>query len=306
MIRFGLCCIFTEGNIKFKRTTAKTLSSFTTSERIAKISDLCLHNTKALLNAIKYINTLDIKSFRISSPVLPLYTHPQFGYDINKLSTKKEILYTCKLIREFKNEHNIRLSFHPDQFVVINSPGKNVVSNSFKELDYQAMYSELVGAEVINIHAGGAYGDKPEALNRFQQNFRKLPVRVKERLTIENDDKTYTPYDIIELSNSIQRPFVYDIHHHRCNPDNLTISEATDLSIKSWSGIGEPYFHISSPKNGWNSTKLRPHADYIDINDFPNEWINLKADFTVDIEAKMKEKAIIKLREMLGQLKVKV
>ena len=68
-------------------------------------------------------------------------------------------------------DNDIRLSFHPDQFVVLSSPHPEVVANSIRELEYQARLAEAVGADVINIHAGGVYGDKPSALQRFSRCF---------------------------------------------------------------------------------------------------------------------------------------
>ena len=91
---------------------------------------------------------------------------------------------------------------------------------------------------------------------------------------------------------------VYDVHHHRCNPDELSIEEATASAITTWNR--EPLFHISSPKETWDGKNPRPHAEYIDVKDFPLFWKEL--DITVEIEAKHKECAIESLREELGLL----
>ena len=91
---------------------------------------------------------------------------------------------------------------------------------------------------------------------------------------------------------------VYDVHHHRCNPDELTIEEATKHAVRTWQELGrEPYFHLSSPKNGWLEGSPKPHADYIDPADFPLCWKNY--NITVDIEAKAKELAVLKLMKEL-------
>jgi UV DNA damage endonuclease len=95
---------------------------------------------------------------------------------------------------------------------------------------------------------------------------------------------------------------VYDIHHHRCNPDGLSVAEATEISVKTWGARKqEPYFHISSPKFGWDGGNPKPHSDYIEINDFPKEWFKL--DFTLDVEAKAKELAVLKLMGDFKDLK---
>ncbi|OGV31022.1 MAG: UV damage repair endonuclease UvsE [Lentisphaerae bacterium GWF2_45_14] len=296
MIRTGLCCIFKDAPLKFRQTTAKALSVLSAKERIRKVSGLCLENTKTLLKALETVSSLNIKSFRILSPLFPIYTHPEYGYTLDSLPERDEIISVFEKIRKFRADNDIRLSFHPDQFIVISSPRISVVRNSISELRYQAMLCELVGADVINIHAGGVYGDKTSALKCFEANFKGLPASVGKYITLENDDVSYTVKDLAPLCRSLKIPLVYDVHHHRCNPDGLSISVATKLCVESWkrSGGHEAYFHISSPREGWGSGKSKPHADYIDIKDFPDDWLKLEYDFTLDIEAKAKELAVLK------------
>ncbi|MEC9094651.1 MAG: UV DNA damage repair endonuclease UvsE, partial [Planctomycetota bacterium] len=206
-------------------------------------------------------------------------------------------------IKRFKNcgifaaKNNVRTCFHPDQFVVLNSPRPDVVAKSIQELEYQCEVAEWIGADVVNIHGGGAYGDKPSALTRFIQTLKTLSKSVKSRLTVENDDTTYTPEDLLPLCLSEGIPLVYDVHHHRCNPDRLSVEEATDETIKTWNR--EPLFHISSPIEGWTGTQPRRHHDMINITDFPQCWRD--RTLTVEVEAKAKEIAVLKLRRQLSQ-----
>jgi UV DNA damage endonuclease len=85
-------------------------------------------------------------------------------------------------------------------------------------------------------------------------------------------------------------PLVYDVHHHRCNPDGLSVKEATALALSTWKDR-EPWMHLSSPRDGWASPNPRAHADYIDPTDVPREWRRLT--MTVDVEAKAKERAVL-------------
>lgn len=301
MIRFGLCCLFKNETVKFRHSTAKNMQRFESSQYPQKLSELCLHNSKSLLKAVEIVNSLGIRSFRVMTPIFPLYTHPSLGYTLSDLPEHEEIIKTLNSVREYKKEHDIRLSLHPDQFNVLNSSRVEVVNRSVKELEYQNILAELIDADVINIHVGGVYGDKKTASERFIENFNLLSEGLKKRLTIENDDRSYTPEDLDPISTHTGIPIVYDVHHHRCNKDSLSIEDATELSIKTWAKIGrEPYFHISSPKSGWNFKNMRSHADYIEINDFPDYWRELKIDFTLDIEAKDKELAVLKLKKELN------
>ncbi len=294
-IRFGLCCIFRKQDIKFRYLTAKSILTLSRKEQLKKLSEICLHNSKSLLQAVQYCNTHGIKAFRILSPLFPRYTHPEVGFYLEELPDCENIIQILTTVKNFSKANDIRLSFHPDQFVVINSPNRNVQAKSIEELEYQGLLAKLVGADVINIHAGGHYGNKKESLERFINAIELLSERTRKVLTIENDDVNYTVADLYPVSEKTNIPLVYDVHHHRCNPDRLSIKEASQLSIYTWEKVKkEPYFHISSPKNGWNNGDPKPHHDYINFSDFPKEWLNL-GRFTLDIEAKAKELAVLKL-----------
>ena len=112
---------------------------------------------------------------------------------------------------------------------------------------------------------------------------------------MENDDRIYTPADLLPLCRAEGIPLVYDVHHHRCNPDGLTEEEATEQALATWDR--EPLFHISSPIEGWNGPKPERHHDFIDVKDFPKCWHGL--DLTVEVEAKAKEVAVLKLKKHL-------
>lgn len=293
MVRFGLCCIFIDKPIKFRIITAKTLGNYSREEQIARLSGICLENAQNLEKAIMTVHELGIGAFRILSSLFPRYTHPDVGYTLEELPDAPEIRRIFRRINRYRKSHDIRLSFHPDQFVVLNSPNETIVKKSIAEIEYQTLLARLLGAEVINIHVGGVYGDKAESLGRFARNYKRLSLPARKRLTIENDDISYTPSDILPLCEKLKIPLVYDVHHHRCNPDTLSIEEATKAAVKTWKcREQEPYFHISSPRNGWTRTDPKPHADYIEPTDIPEAW-KTGFPFTVDIEAKAKEKAVL-------------
>ena len=291
MLRLGLCCKFYKEPIRFRTSTARYLKGFSRAVRIEKISQLCLANAGALLNAIKYCGRNNIGCFRVNSQILPLKTHPDIGYALTDLPDWQGINNLFSQCHDASSKLNVRLSFHPDQFVLLSSANTDIVKNSIKELDYQAEVSELIGADVINIHGGGAYGDKASALRRVGITFLRLSKRVRARLTLENDDRVYTPADLFPFCKEYGIPLAYDVHHHRCLPDKLSVAQATQHALTTWNR--EPLFHISSPKHGWSKDQASRHHDYIDVKDFPAEW--RKLDITVEVEAKAKELAVQKL-----------
>ena len=291
MIRLGLCCMFHDQPIKFVTTTATAIAKMKRPEALKKLSRLCLENAEALLVALEFCADNGIGCFRINSQILPIKTHPTCGYEVTHLPDGDEIVRRFKECGKFVRKHKLRTCFHPDQFVVLNSQRPDVVSKSMQELEYQAEVAEWVGADVINIHGGGAYGDMQKALADFARNLKLLSRRVRSRLTVENDDQTYTPADLLPVCKAEGIPLVYDVHHHRCNADGLSVEQATRKALATWNR--EPMFHISSPIEGWDGPKPERHHDFIDVQDFPACWGRKK--ITVEVEAKAKEVAVLKL-----------
>jgi UV DNA damage endonuclease len=272
------------------------------SEALDHLAELALHNADTLMAALEYCCLHHIGAFRINSQILPLKTHPEAGYFIEDLPGYKTIMQRYKACGRYARLHDIRTSFHPDQFVLLSSPRPSVTTKSVEELIYQAEVASWVHADVLNIHGGGAYGDKPSALERVRKNIRRLPAKIRKRLTLENDDRVYTPSDLLPLCRETGVPFVYDVHHHRCLPDGMDVRTVTEQALSTWKR--EPLFHLSSPKGGWKDTHPQWHHDYIDPKDFPGVWRTL--DITVDVEAKAKEKAVQRLYRDLKAKRAKV
>lgn len=284
--------------IRFKVRQARYITQCDPSRRLELLSETVMANSQALLEAVHACHDLNIGSFRINSRFFPLITHPDVGYAVHDLPDWKAILHTLGEVKQFCAQQDIRLTFHPDQFILLSSPNKEIVERSIADLLYHDHLAETVGADVINIHGGGGYGDKKAALNRLMREVASLPASVQRRLTLENDDRVYTPEDLLPVCRSLGIPFVYDVHHHRCLPDTLSLQEATTQAMLTWDR--EPLFHLSSPKDGWVASNPRPHHDMINPEDFPRFWQDLQV--TVDIEAKAKEVAIARLVQDLEKM----
>lgn len=297
MIRFGLCCLFRDEPVRFRQTTAAVLRRLPRPQQLRQLSALCLANAHALQQALAACHRLGIGAFRIMTPLFPRYTHPEVGYQLQELPAADAIAAALRQAGEYARRHDLRLSLHPDPFVLLNSPRSEVVRKSMAELTYQALLAELAGIEAINLHAGGVYGDKPAALAALRRAVEALPDTIRRRLTLENDDRSYPPAELVPVCRDLGLPFVYDVHHHRCLADGWSVERATAACVDSWAGR-EPWLHLSSPRAGWDGSDPRPHADYIDPADWPPEWAGLTA--TVDIEAKDKERAVLTLMRDLG------
>jgi UV DNA damage endonuclease len=294
--RWGLCCQFVDQPIKFRTTTVAACLRLDRRRQLAKLASLCVQNAAALLAAREYCAGHGIGCFRVNSQILPVVTHRDVGYRVVDLPEGDAIVAAFRRCGAFAATHGLRLTFHPDQYVVLSSPRAEVVERSLAEIECQAEIAEWVGADVINIHAGGAYGDKPAALARLAKNLARLSPRARARITLENDDATYTVDDLLPWCRREGVPLVYDVHHHRCLGDGLGVDEATDAAAETWDR--EPLVHVSSPKDGWSGPAPQRHHDFIAAADFPEFWRNKR--MTVEVEAKAKELAIAKLQRDLA------
>jgi UV DNA damage endonuclease len=296
VIRLGLCCQFLDSPIQFRTATHRYVATLELETRRAYLADIAGHNAGALAAAVERCHELGIGAFRITSQILPLATHPASGYTLEQLDPSGGIAGAYQWAGALARAYDVRLSLHPDQFVVLNSEREPVVKSAVQELEMQAEVAELVGADVIVLHAGGAGGGITAALERLERGLDLLTPRARERLALENDDRCFTPRSLGPLCQRAGVPLVYDAHHHRCLPDGLSVAEASELAFGTWGGR-EPYAHISSPRDGWECPNPRAHADYIDPVDFPEFWLD--RTITVDVEAKAKERAVLALKSAL-------
>jgi len=293
-IRWGLCCQFLDSPIRFRTATHRYVHTLEAGAKREYLRGIARDNATALLHAVHRCAQLGIGAFRINSQILPLATHPTSGYRLGDLDDDGSITAAFVVAGQRARELDIRLSFHPDQFVVLNSEQERVVQSSVTEMALQSEIAALVGADVLTLHGGGAAGGIPAALVRLERGIERLPSAARVRLALENDDRSFTPEALLPLCERLGVPLVYDVHHHRCNPDSLDVDAATHRALATW-GDREPYFHISSPRGGWDG-EVRPHADYVSPEDVPDTWLTVPR-VTVDVEAKAKERAVIALRD---------
>ena len=293
-IRWGLCCQFLDSPIRFRTATHRYVATLEPDARRGYLRAIARDNAAALDAAVRRCTELGIGAFRINSQIFPLATHPDSGYRLEDLDDDGSIAAAFRRAGERARAADVRLSLHPDQFVVLNSEQERVVASSVAEMEAQARVAELVGADVLTLHGGGAAGGMPAALERLERGIDRLPETARTRLALENDDRSFTPGMLLPLCERLGVPLVYDVHHHRCNPDGFDVDEASLRAAATWSGR-EPYFHVSSPRAGSGGGDLRPHADYVNPADVPELWRTMR--LTVDVEAKAKEGAVLALRD---------
>ena len=293
-IRWGLCCQFLDAPIHFRTATHRYVATLGAAEGRAYLRAIARDNAQALADAVRQCLVLGIGAFRINSQILPLATHPQSGYTLASLDEDGTITAAFRAAGDAARAADVRLSFHPDQFVVLNSERADVVASSLQEMQNQGEIASLVGADVLTLHAGSGAGGMAEALLRLERGIEQLSAAARERIALENDDRRFSPEALLPLCERMGIPLVYDVHHHRCHPDALDVAAATERAASTWRGR-EPHFHLSSPRAGWGSGDPRPHADYVVPDDFPDAWRDRA--LTVDVEAKAKERSVLAIRD---------
>ena len=96
---------------------------------------------------------------------------------------------------------------------------KKIVKNTFEILEYH--YKILTALKIENpiilLHIGSSACGKKASITRFINNFNKLPEYIKKCIAVENDDKTYTIIDTLNLCKMLNIPMVLDYHHYLCN-----------------------------------------------------------------------------------------
>lgn len=268
-----------------------------------------LHNTLRLL---KHNAGSEIRVYRMTSKLVPLATHPDLQ-DWNPFAAlEQEFAEVGGYIRR----KNMRVSFHPDHFTVLSTPRPEVLVSSVRDLTHHVDMLEAMGLPATaknNIHIGGAYGDKATAAARFKDNFASLPDRLKTRLTLENDDKTFNAPETLAVCRELGLPMVLDIHHQWVNNDGELPWELWPAIRESWtsplaltdvpeSGTLPPKIHVSSPRS---PSDPRSHADGVDLAPLLGFLKRIAADtpaVDVMIEAKAKDGALFALMDEFKEL----
>ncbi|MGI2327535.1 UV DNA damage repair endonuclease UvsE [Planococcus sp. YIM B11945] len=281
-MRLGYACMNTELKTVFKTLRLATAAA----EGTGKIKELTLKNMQTTLEIVQWNIENHILFYRASSSIVPLSTHPVNDWiwweDADFLAIADEI-------RQLALQHGMRVSVHPGQYTVLNSQKPEVVEKSIQDLEYHDKLIELLGGNDIILHTGGAYGDKEAAKLRFAKVYATLSDSIKKKLRLENDDKTFTVRDVLDVSKMCGVPVCFDIHHHNVNNDGEPVDFAEILA--TWNGFGTPKIHISTGKEGF--TDLR-HHDLVSEEDFNQLLYLLKGtDADIMFEAKLKEQSVL-------------
>jgi len=264
---------------------------------------------------LDHLDRHDIRMYRMSSDLAPYATHPdmpQFHAMVDE--SRAELAALGQKARRL----DMRLSFHPSQYIVINSPDDALVERSVRDLLSQAQMLDLMelGPEaVLVIHVGGTYGDVEAARARWVETWHRLPEPVRRRLVLEHDDLRFSAADVLWIHEHTGVRLIFDHQHFWClNPERADLRATLQAILRTWPGGQQPKVHFSSPqtqmreqetidrKTGKKKMRLTQpvftgHADFCNPFEFAN--FMRQADglqFDVMLEAKAKDLALLRLR----------
>lgn len=268
---------------------------------------------------LDYLEAQDVRMYRMASGLVPYGSHPEldrFHGQVEKCAAE------LAAVGERARAAELRLSFHPGQYAVLNSEDEGVRAAAAADVELQASVLDAMGLgpeAVVVLHVGAVGGDKAAAVDRFLAGFERLSETARERLVIENDDGRFGLGDVLGLAGRSGLRIVWDAHHHRCyDPDRIPVAEALGLALATWPAGQVAKIHYSSPRTAIEERKvkkgrrvehrpvlppLRAHADLIDPIGFEDFLRGPAAGrgFDVMLEAKAKDLALLRLRDQLAE-----
>lgn len=264
------------------------------------MESLGIANAKDIVKMLRWNDKYGIKFLRLSSEMFPFASHPEYGYKLVSF-VSEELADAGKVAAELGH----RLTTHPGQYTQLGSPRKPVIDNAIRDLDYHAELLSLLKLPpqqdrdaVMILHLGGVFGDKEATLDRFRENYKKLPQGVKDRLVLENDDVSWSVHELLPLCEELNIPMVLDFHHHNIIFDAVQIREGTKDIVNLFPRILAtwkrknitPKMHYSEPTpsaiTGQQRRKHNPRVATLPP---------CPPDMDLMIEAKDKEQAVFEL-----------
>ena len=293
-MNLGYACINTALS-ENKITTNRTMRRKTFDAKgIDYVSDLALANVKDLKTYVQWNNEMKIKLFRLSSQIFPWSDE----YFVSHLKDYDEIASIMLEVGKIAKDAGQRLTMHPGPYNCLASPTKKVVEKTIRELNFHSEQFNMMGYDPsphnkINIHVGGAYGDKETTLKRFCKNFHLLNEDTKKRLVVENDDSPneYSVKDLVKgVHLELNIPITFDYFHHKFNTGGLTEKEALIAASSTWpNGVTQCCHYSESRRKEKLDESIRPQA-HSDLIYKKIQTYGLEPDIV--IEAKLKEQAI--------------
>ena len=298
-------------------TTVAWLNRQTRDVAEQRLWDLMVGNIESVKLLVKRVASLDehLRMVRLSSDILPVYTHDDWSY----FWRKSDVVAYCekhfRTIGEIARGDNVRLSFHPGQFTVLASESDEIVAKSIEEFEYHVDMARWMGYGQrfqdykINVHISGRRG--PQGI---RDTLQRLSPEARNTITIENEENSWGLDDCLTIGDVV--PIVLDVHHHWVKTGEYISADDPRIQqvVDSWRGV-TPAMHYSVSREDWlkghcintlpdrdllieskiNKQKLRAHSDFY-WNTAVNDWALTHSQWAdIMCESKSKNLASISL-----------
>lgn len=260
-----------------------------------KLKEIICKNLDALINILSYNIENDIRLFRISSDIIPFASHP-----VNQIKWWDEYRSELRDIGKMIRSVGMRVSMHPGQYTVLNSPNVQIVNRAISELAYHTRFLDALDLNAehkIILHVGGSYGDKQRAAKRFEKNFCRLTQKAQARVVVENDEKCFDIQDVLQIGSRLNIPVVFDMLHHQIKPGKIEGSECDIIEkcAATWEQKdGEPKVHYSQQRI---EARAGMHSPTIFVDEFLSFYHQVQ-DIDVDIMLEVKDKNLSTIKCM--------
>ncbi|RFU64806.1 UV DNA damage repair endonuclease UvsE [Peribacillus glennii] len=264
---------------------------------IRKLERIAASNLENCLRLLRHNAAHDISFFRLTSKMIPLANHPELP-EWDFVSPLAEQLNNIQVF--LKDHPYMRVDFHPDHFVLLNTSNSETLKTSVKTLKMHKALLKGMGIDSENrcvLHVGGGYNDHEKALEQFIHNWGLIPASIQKMVMLENDDTTFSLVETLYLCEKLGIPLVFDYHHHLAHHSKSeNWADSWDRVIRTWQHAKLPIkMHISSPRS---ERDYRAHADYVSAQmmmDFLEQIKGSVKQIDCMIEAKQKDDALFKL-----------
>ncbi|URD60047.1 UV DNA damage repair endonuclease UvsE [Sphingomonas sp. KRR8] len=207
---------------------------------------------------LDYLKKVEIDMYRLSSDIAPYATHPDMPQFHNMVAESDAELAA---FGRKAGELDIRLSFHPSQYVLLNSPNPELTKKSIWDLSSQAEMLDRMGTgpeAVLVTHVGGVYDDREAARARWIDGWNQCPEHVRRRLVLENDDIRFSAADVLWIHERTGVRCVFDYQHFWClNPERLDLRDTFEKFLATWPDGVRPKMHFSSPRTEMREVKRK-------------------------------------------------
>jgi len=205
---------------------------------------------------LDYLAANKLDMYRLSSDLAPYSTHPDLPQFHDMVAeSDAELAAVGRKARVL----DIRLSFHPSQYVLLNSPDPALTAKSIWDLSSQAEMLDRMGLgdeAVMVTHVGGVYGDHEASRARWIAGWEQCPEHVRRRLVLENDDIRFSAADALWIHERTGVRLIFDYQHFWClNPEALEMRATLERFLATWPPGVRPKIHFSSPRTELREVK---------------------------------------------------